>query len=319
MSYIAGSGASKSKVDELCMLANSYDDTGSYTSQEHGITYRKLVKTDVVGVTYKIFETDLTGNDLKTFMSKNSTDGYEFFETNFEDLENLLAENAIYSCFQFKDGVHNKENLFGGTKFAVIDVDKSVLTDKEAHVLLEEYNHFIARTSNPDNEFKFRIILELDAVVTVDARTWKAFIQEIAEELGLIADPIPQSQIILSYADRDILKQLEGRPLNAKMFIDRAALRIKDRPKPPNTLPSKEKETKLADPRTTFAFAFECLPGERSNKIFRALAYAIDLGADEEYVKQLAEEINNYLTDSMDQHRLNRTLVQPALRRLKGI
>lgn len=317
LSYITGTGSSKSKVEELCMLAGSYDNEGSYFPSEVGITYKKLEKTDVVGVSYKIFDNiKLKGKALKDYMNRNSTDGYEFYETDFEDLENLLSENAVYSSFRFKDGVHLKENLHGGTKFAILDVDKSVITDEEAHVLLEEYNHFIARSSDPDNEFKFRIILELDAVVDVDAITWKAFIQEIAEELGLIVDPIPQSQIVLSYEGRNILKQLEGKALGVKALLDKAAVSIKDRPKPPSTLPSKEKSAKLLDPRTTFAFAFEGAGEGRSNMMYRALALSIDLGADEEYVENLAKEINNYWSVPMDEARLHRTLIVPALRRI---
>jgi hypothetical protein len=316
MGYVGGTGASKSKVEELCTLANSYDETGAYSSHENGIIYKEIVKTDVVGVSYKIFETNLKGEKLKDFMARNSTDGYEFFETSFEDLENLLCENAIYSSFRFKDGIHHKDNLEGGTKFLILDVDKSVLTDTEAHTLLNEYNHYIVRTSNPDNEFKFRIVIEMDAVVDLDPITWKCFLQETAEELGLIVDPLPQSQIMLSYADRNILKNLEGKTLESKYLIDRAIKRVRDKPKPANTLPAKEKQAKLDDPRITFAYAFECEPGERSNKIYRALAHSIDLGADAEYVEALAIEINEYITEPMDLPRLQRTLIQPALRRI---
>lgn len=316
LSYVTGTGSSKGKIEELCKLANSCDDNGSYTVEESNICYKELIKTDIVGVTYKIFDTNKKGKALKDFMARNSTDGYEFFETNFEDLENLLHENAIYSSFQFKDGVRLKENIIGGTKFIILDIDKSVLTDEEAHILLSEYNHYTVRTSDPDNEFKFRVIVEMDSTIDVPERMWKPLIQEIADELGLIVDLLPQSQIFLSFADRNILKQLNGKTLASKQLLERAAERMKSQPKPPNTLPDKEKSSKLADPRTTFAFAFECEPGERSNKIYRALAYAIDLGADKEYVSKLAYEINNYFTKPMDEDRLQRTLIVPAIRRL---
>jgi len=198
----------------------------------------------------------------------------------------------------------------------VLDVDKSVLTDDEAHILLNEYNHYIVRTSNPDNEFKFRVIVEMDSVVDIDERMWKPFIQEMADELGLIVDVLPKSQIFLSFAGRRVLKQLEGKTLQSKFLLERAAKRVKDAPTAPNSLPAKEKNAKLSDPRTTFAFAFECEPGERSNKIYRALAYAIDLGADKDYIVNLANEINDYMAKPMEANRLERTLVVPALRRM---
>jgi len=320
LSYITGTGASKGKVEELCNLANSCDQEGTYTSEDGGISYKEIVKTDIVGVSYKIFDSTKTGNlkgkKLKDMMNRHSKDGYTFFNTNFEDLENLLLENAVYASFKFTDGIRKKENLVGGTKFVVLDVDKSVLTDNEAHTLLEEYNHYVVRTSDKDNEFKFRVIVEMDSVVDIDERLWKPFIQEVADELGLIVDLLPQSQIYLSFAERDILKQLQGKPLQSKVMIERATLRVRDNPKPPSTLPAKDKTSRLADPRTTFAFAFECEQGERSNKIYRALAYAIDLGANSDYVEKLGHDINKYFSVPMDEDRLQRTLINPALRRL---
>ena len=317
LSYITGNGASKSKVEEMITLANSYDENGSYTMSEGGIQYREMVPTDVVGVSYKIFHLDTTdGAKIKDHMSCNSHEGYEFYETNFEELELLLSENAVYCSYAFKDGKRNKENLEGGTKFVILDIDKSMLTDVEAHHLLNEYNHYVVRTSDPDNEFKFRVILELDAVIEVDERLWKAFIEELADELGVVIDVLPQSQIFLSYADRTILSQMEGRTVKTKFILENAALRMKDKPKPAASLPSKDKTLRLEDPRETFGFAFEADKGERSIKIYRALAYAIDLGADEEYIKNLANEINSYYVEPMTEDRLKRTLITPALRRL---
>jgi hypothetical protein len=316
LSYVTGTGTSKAKVEELCTLANSYDSTGRYTAHDNGISYKEIIKTDIVGVTYKIFDTELKGEELKEFMSINSKNGYEFFDTSFENLENLLVENAIYTSFQFTDGVRNKENLVGGTKFVILDIDKSVLTDQEAHALLDEYNHYIVRTCDVENEFKFRVIIEMDSIIDIDERLWKPFIQEVAYELGLIVDLLPKSQIFLSYEGRKIIKQLEGKTLESKFLIERAVARVKDNPKPVNSLPAKDKQSKLNDPRTTFAFAFECEPGERSNKIYRALALAIDLDADADYVKNLAIEINEYLAVPMHEDRLRRTLITPALRRI---
>lgn len=317
LSYISGAGSSRSKVEEIATLANSYDENGSYSIVEGGIQYKELVKTDIVGVSYRIFETtESNGKKLKDYMARNSKDGYEFYETNFEELELLLKENAVYCSFAFRDGVHKKENIYGGTKFVILDIDKSMLTDVEAHHLLNEYNHYIVRTSDPDNEFKFRVIMELDSLVEVDERMWKAFIEELADQLGLVIDILPQSQIFLSFAGREVLKQLEGETIKTKFILENASLRMKDKPKPAASLPSKEKDAKLNDPRETFSFAFEAEKGERSMKLYRALAYAIDLGANEEYLTNLANEINSYFLEPMDQDRLERTLLVPALRRL---
>lgn len=316
LQYISGGGASGPKVSELATLANSYDNTGSYTSNEHGIKYQEIVKTDIVGVSYKIFETTSTGEDLKSYMARNCKEGFEFYETNFEEIALLLEENAAYGPFQFTDGERNKDNVTGSTKFVVMDIDKSYITDYEAHELLNDYNHYVVRTSDAENEFKFRVLVELDAPAEMDERLWKLFVQDIADFLGLTVDSLPQSQIFLSFKGREILSQLEGRTLKTKQFINSATAKLKDKPKDPKKLPQKIKDQRLEDPRTTFSFAFEAEPGERSRCIYRALAYAIDLGADEEYLKELAYEINDYMVEGLDEERLERTLLVPALRRL---
>ena len=317
LSYITGNGSSKSKVEEMTTLANSYDENGSYTTHEGGIQYKELVKTDVIGVSFKIFELAYTnGTKVKEFMSRNSSDGYSHDAFVFEDIAELLKENACYSSFQFENGERKKENLIGGTKFVILDIDKSMLTDEEAHTLLNEYNHFVVRTSDPDNEMKFRVILELDSMVDVDDRLWKAFIEELADDLGLVIDILPQSQIFLSFAGRNILSQTEGITVKTKFLLENAAIRLKDKPKPATALPAKDKSLQLEDPRETFGYAFEADKGERSVKIYRALAHAIDLGADETYITSLAEEINSYFVDPMSADRLERTLITPALRRL---
>lgn len=316
LSYITGNGSSKGKVEELCIMANSYDENGSYTVCDNGIQFKELIKTDTVGVSYIIYDIDKTGKELKEYMARNCKDGYEFFETDFKDLQGLLEENAAYSSFQFEGGSRSKENLHGGTKFVILDIDKSQLTDKEAHLLLDEYNHYVVRTSDPENEFKFRTILELDSIVDIDERMWKAFIQEIANELGLIIDVLPQSQIFLSFKDRNILSQLDGKTLKTKFLLERAAVATRDKPKPASELPDTVKSEKLKDPMETFAYAYAAEPGERSNCMYRSLCHAIDLGADGDYLKQLAEEINKSWMDPLSEDRLQRTLLKPALRRI---
>lgn len=317
MSYISGAGASGPKVEELATLANSYDQEGTYTATESGIQYKQIVKTDIVGVSYKIFDTQSTGKELKDYMTRNCKEGFEFYETNFQEIALLLEENAAYGSFAFEGGERSKENLKGSTKFVILDIDKSYITDYEAHELLNDYNHYIVRTSDANNKFKFRVILELDAPVDIDERMWKLFIQEIADYIGITIDTLPQSQIYLSFKNREILFQLNGKTLSTKKFVNAAAAKAKDQPKDPKTLPKKIRDQRLNDPRETFNFAFEAEPGERSNMMYRALAYAIDLGADADYIKEIAHEINDYMQDPMDKERLERTLIGPALRKLK--
>lgn len=316
LSYISGTGSSKAKVEELAILANSYDDNGVYTVAENGIQYKKRIKTDDIAMSALFFETDKTGKELKEYMARNCSTGFDSYDTDFANIKVMLQENAAYSSFIFKGGHRSKDNLVGGTKFVILDIDKSQITDEEAHVLLDGYNHYVVRTSDPDNEFKFRTILELDSIIDIDERMWKSFIQEIANELGLIIDVLPQSQIFLSFKGRTILSQVNGESLQTKYLLERAAIATRDKPKPPSALPVSVKKDKLADPADTFGYAFAAEPGERSNCMYRALCHAIDLGADGSYLRQLADEINGAWMDPLSEDRLQRTLLKPALRRI---
>lgn len=318
MSYISGSGSSTPKLEELCTLANSYDAEGIYTSSAEGIRYQKINKSDIVGVSYKIFHTDLKGAELKTYMQDKCSSGFEFFETDFSEIELLLEENAAYGCFAFNNGERSKNNITGSTKFIILDIDESVLTDEEAHILLSEYNHYVVRTSDAENAFKFRILLELDAPLNVDANTWKAFIQEVGDMIGIKVDSLPQSQIFFSFKGRNILKQLEGETLSTKELLDAAAAKVKLKPASTVELTPKVKSEKLNDPRNTFSFAYEAENGQGSRQLYRALSYAVDLGGDAEYVKSLAHAINNYWVAPMDKDRLDLTLITPILRKLGG-
>jgi len=255
--------------------------------------------------------------DMKEYMKVNCSKGYTYEEAKFEELPSgILESNAAYSPFRFAGGIRSKSNIEGGAKFVVLDIDKSMLTDLETHTLLNEYNHHIARTSDPDNEYKFRVLIELDSIVDVEDRMWSVFIEEIGIELGIVIDNLPKSSIFFSYENREIHSQTEGTPLPVKPLLDRAAIRLRDKPKPARELPTASKKALLDDPRTTFEFAFNAEKGERSRFLYRALAYAIDVGATEEYIIDLANEINDYWTDSMDTDRLENTLITPALRRI---
>lgn len=315
MSYITGTTSSKNRLEELCTLANSYDEQGTYTCTDNGIHYKELVKTDTVGVSYIIFDDTYKDEEMKNHMMSKCATGFDFYETDFSEIEMLLQENAAYSSFAFTEGVRKKSNVCSGTKFVALDIDKSKLTDKEAHVILNQYNHYVVRTSNPDDEFKFRVILELDAVVDLEHSVWKHFLNELGKELGLVVDLLPKSQVYFCYSGREILKQLSGETIKTKVLIDRAIEASKTSSKPTASLPKSTKDAKLNDPRSTFAFAFEAENGNGSQLIYRALVYAYDLGADADYIENLAKEINSYWSDPMPEERLYTTLITPMLRR----
>lgn len=303
LGYVPTTGSPKSKLEELVHLASSYDSSGIYTvCDSNGICYEEVVKTDVAGVSY------LEVSGTKEQRQDKCHTGYEFYETDFEELGEMLNEDYAYSPFRFKDGHRSKDNIIGGAKFVTLDVDKSTITDQECHLLLEGINHHIARTSDPNNQFKFRVLIELDAIVDIEDRQWPLFLSEIGDELGLTVDLLPKSQIYFSYENREILSELEGEPMITKDLIIRSAEKLQNKPKP-KKMSTNEQKALLADKMETFNFAYNAENGEGSRSLVRAGLYAIDLGASQMEVEDLIHNINNYWVSSMNEERLENTVL----------
>jgi hypothetical protein len=303
LGYIPTSGTAKTKMEELVNLASSYDKDGIYTVCSDGVCYEEVIKTDIAGVSFVSVEGD------KTKRAKQCASGFEFYETAFEELADMLQEDFAYTPFRLKDGIRGKDNIIGGCKFIVFDIDTSRITDTECHLLLEGINHHIARTSDKENPFKFRLLIELDTLVEVEDRQWKYFIEDISKDLGLTVDLLPKSQIYFSYSDREVLSELEGKPLEAKDYILSSASKLANKPKP-KKLTTAQQKTLLDDPLTTFEFAYMAPNGSGSRAMIRAVLYAKDLGASTEYMLDLVNKINDYWLDSMPDTRLEAILNQ---------
>jgi hypothetical protein len=308
------SNVAKPRLQEMVNLCASYDKNGVYTVMGEGtaIQYEPIIKTDAISVSYKPIDTRAlnlavsSGNPdaiskAKQEMAMNTAYGYEIGTTTFSDLGELLTGDYAYSNFRFRNGSRGKDSILGGTKWAILDIDESALTAAETHFLLMDLNHYISLSSDPNNEYKFRILLELDASVELSPVAWKHFISAIAEDLALKVDPLPQSQIFFSYADRPILTQLDAEPLSVRDYIMLA--NEKSFAKETITTSSATKKAQLNDKLTTFIYAFECENGTGSRNVIRSMLHAKDLGADLTYCMELFTDIQNYWSNPFTEER----------------
>jgi hypothetical protein len=176
--------------------------------------------------------------------------------------------------------------------------------------MLSDINHHIARTSDPNNAFKFRILIELDSIVDIPTLQWKHFISAISEELSISADLLPKSQIYFSYEGREVYSTLDGEPLQAKPFIIASAERLAEKGTvKPTAIPKATQKAMLEDPMTTFSFAFDAKEGEGSRSLIRAALYCKDIGGSYEQCLELMQDINSYWSFPMEQDRFNRTII----------
>ncbi|AGM46918.1 hypothetical protein AD45P2_00505 [Alteromonas phage vB_AmaP_AD45-P2] len=310
---------SNTKLKEMVALCAGYDQNSVYSVINDGsaIHYEPIVKTDVINVTYKEIDTSQLNaavesgdfnaiRQAKHNIASTTNYGFEAADTSFDELPQLLAGDYAFSPYRFKDGVRRKENLESGTKWVVLDIDDSPLSAEEAHFMLGDINHHIALTSDKDNNFKFRVLLELDSEVYLDPAAWKHFYLKIADDLGLRADPLPQSQIFYSYAGRDVYSNTESSPLPTRDYLMYAKDMATDKETAGRVMTNAQRRAQLNDPTTTFEYAFEAKFGEGSRSMYRMMRHAQDLGADLDEVLQLLEDVNDYWESPMPEERLEK-------------
>lgn len=308
---------SKTKLKEMVALCAGYDKNSVYAVvyDATAISYQPVIKTNAINVSYKPIDCAALNKAIqqkdqqkifneKQNIAKTVYDGFESAEVTFADLSDLLQFDYAFSPFKFRDGVRRKDNLISGTKWVVLDIDNSLLTAKEAHMMLSDINHHIALTSDNNNEFKFRVLLELDSEVYLDSATWKHFYLRIAEDLGLIADSLPQAQIFYSYEGRDVYSNLEASPIRTRDYLMYAKDKVLEKDSTKLVLTTSQKKAQLNDPTVTFEYAFEALHGEGSRSMYKMIRHAYDLGATQEQILQLLDDVNEYWEQPMSIERI---------------
>ncbi len=325
--YLAS--VSKTKLQELVTLAAGYDTEGIYTvvNEASGIQYEPIIKTEFLNVSYKEIDNSALNRVIEKYKGDYSTEakkaltevkhsiaattayGIDEQEVTFADLRDLLLGDFAYSPFKFKDGARGKDNVIGGTKWIVFDIDESPIKASEAHIMLGDINHHIALSSDPDNEYKYRILIELDSPVTVSPVAWRHLCSDIAKDLAIKVDPLPQSQVFFSYAGREVYSQLEGNSLEIRDYVMRA-LEKEANKEVETKVTSSQAKALLADCINTFNYAFEAPNGQGSRSMIRAAYHAKDLGVSREDAVQLITDINNFWYQPMDEERLGRIINQ---------
>lgn len=322
------SSTTKHKLQEFISLAATYDKSGVYSLEEDAtvIQYAKVIETDDLTLSFKpidntrLFRLIEKGADkemikaAKSNIAKTAQSGYEVGSTTFKDLGVLLQGDFAYSPFVYRDNIRGHDNIISGTKFIVFDIDDSTITAEEAHFMLSDINHHIALGSDPNNQFKFRVIVELDSVVKLDALVWHYFYQDIANELSLSIDVLPQSQIFFSYSSGDVLSVTDQSPIHVRDYVMEAKQQAKDKPKV-KTYTTKEKQALIDDEYTTFMPAFEATNGEGSRKLVWAAKYAVnDLGMSPDDAVELVKRINSFWLYPMNDDRLEHTILSQIRR-----
>jgi len=251
---------------------------------------------------------------LKANVAFNCVYGFEYYEVPFDALSRLLCTDVGFNPFKFKPietAIYDKEkhpnayglvrgvnNLNDTCNWVCFDIDVTSIADTDMHVILSGVNHHLARTSDPDKAYKYRVIVQLTEAIQVTKDEWKPFAQSLATSLGLgKIDGLAKSQVLFGYKGRKVLSVTNAKGVDPKPHLFTAKMIVAKRLEEEAqwaTSPEENYEL-LQHPYTTFNFAYEAAVGDRWKTSMAAIAKAKKLGASKEYIKELMYAINDFL------------------------
>jgi hypothetical protein len=265
---------------------------------------------------------------LKQQVAFNCVYGFEYDEVSFELLGNLLTNDYGFTPFKYKSveegAIYNKDkhpgawgrvrgrgNVNSTITWLCLDVDKSTITAEEMHLILSKINHHVARTSDKDNPYKFRLLIELATVTVLQENLWKPFLVSIANYLGIKdLDMLGRSQVIYGYKGRQVMSQVSGDKLDPSTHLKIAQMKADElEEKRANSMPKGQADKLLQRPYDVFGFAYDAEPGEGTTKMLAAIHKAKELGASRGYMVDLVHAINNFWDYPMPISRLESTVL----------
>jgi len=279
----------------------------------HGTSLKHVDNSAIQAAIANNFHPDRIAK-LKADVAFNCVTGFEYHEVPFEDLGNLLTHDIGFSNFKFAkatEATYNKEkhpkatgrvrgvhNIQGGCTWLWFDVDVTIISDEEMHIILGSINHHIARTSDLNKQYKYRVIVELDRPMFITRDEWKYYLQEVANTLGMgKIDRLAMSQVIFGYENRTTLSKLNGIKLDTTtaLSIAKAKVAAKEAEYEAMSINPAEAAKALASPYSTFSFAYDAQEGDRWKTSMAAIEKAKRLGASREYIMDLMYAINDFL------------------------
>ena len=314
--FISGTSGIEHRIKELVRLADSFAGAeGSIKFANDIMSYKPF---EAVGDHYASY---IKVSGTKQERASQCHSGFKAKSTTFDKIKVLLENDTAYTPFRFNNGQRKNDNIISGATWVALDIDDGDVDIYEMHSILGDYNHHISTTSNRDNIYKYRIIIEFNNIVDLPPREWKAFGKVLAEELGVKIDPATfvKSQIMFGYKGALVLTELKGEKYDISHAYKTAQASVasafnKDA-KPTRT----QKRTMIENPLDTFGYCFNAEEGKGSLAMYRMVMHAFDLGASLDEIEQIVQEVNYEFWDTpMDEDRLRKTILDPIRRKFKS-
>jgi hypothetical protein len=293
----------------------------------HGISFKKT-STQLLQKAIKDKASKDYISKLKSALSYEAVWGFSYATLSFDVIGKVLGDDYAFTPFRYKTteegavydkekhplatgGIRGRYNVFSSITWVCLDIDSTTIADNEMHKILSNTNHHIARTSNPDNKFKYRILLELSAPALLKSDLhWKEFVKALSASIGVKADMLGRSQLFYGYLGRKVYSTIDKGKIDPSAYLKMADIEVaRIEEKLAEAYPKRVADKMLQTPYSTFDFAYEAQNGEGTNKLLAAIHKAKELGASKDYVLELVTSINNFWDKPMPADRLRSTVM----------
>lgn len=294
---------SKNDLEILAINATQRDNNGMYVVDNNSIIYTPLKNND-----YYYLSVKNISNILKEQRGNLSGNNYELKKFNsFDSVKEVLCNDTIYCSFKLKDGIRTTENIIPETNLLIFDMDLPYISAFMMHSLLNDINHHIALTSNVNNIYKFRIIIELDKIYTIKPIYYKRVIEEINKQylFGFTTDLLPITQCYYGYKDREVLSVINKSPISIKNILSKVISNYKEK-----IISEKERKELLLpnNLNNSFYWAFNAEKGSRNKTLIKVINAMYSLGASKKQTLEFIKKVNISFTSPLDENYLNKCI-----------
>lgn len=273
---------------------------------EHWASYKKV--SSIKDLYENLLQEGLDDADAKRtakeIVAKEAQSDYTSKPSSWEKLGNLLkndvayvpyrlktiAEGASYSDYtkDAKGGIRRKDNICSPATYVVFDIDDTDISFEEMRDNIQDYTYHMALGSNPDNPYKYRILMPLDIEVELEPSKWKEFVKIAAANILFISvDDLPQSQFYFGYAGREVYSNV-GESINAAEIISCLKTEVKK-----IGLVSREGRSELWEMRKNeFKYFYKVESGRGLHmSLFKVMTHMLDLGFSVEEIQNMIEQM----------------------------
>lgn len=260
----------------------------------------------------KLEETNI--DEMILSYSDNFAYGYQAERVPFDQMETLIRATdehggpMHWANHGFKNQHRSEENVIAGFNMIVIDVDGGVNLST-VHELLKEYRFmtYTTKRHDPDGEHRFRLVLPINYVLTLDSEEFKEFMNSFMQWLPFETD-VSANQRSKKWEtfDGDVHFNMDGAILDALPFI----------PKTSRNEAYRKNMQQLANlDNLERWFAERIAMGNRNQQMIKYALALVDGGMNFIDVQRQVHEFNKKLNNPLPDNEIDTTILVTVAKR----